>query len=151
KVSKLKEWRDNPKWTAKVAAKQLGVAKGALMGWKKALWHLLDDPAALEALGDAFRKKGAGKKKRLKPYDVAPQLLAYKTSPLQSNSLDCGVYMLHYMHKVARFISEKRPDSVAEKMKSLTSGSFNVTKAGRSRSALLEALQKDKVAVTVIE
>ncbi|EGZ30245.1 hypothetical protein PHYSODRAFT_376832, partial [Phytophthora sojae] len=71
---------------------------------------------------------------------VAPQLLAYKTSPLQSNSLDCGVYMLHYMHKVARFISEKRPDSVAEKMKSLTSGSFNVTKAGRSRSALLEAL-----------
>ncbi|EGZ13891.1 hypothetical protein PHYSODRAFT_510942, partial [Phytophthora sojae] len=36
---------------------------------------------------------------------VALQLLAYKISPFQSNSLDCGMYMLHYMHKVAWSIS----------------------------------------------
>lgn len=32
---------------------------------------------------------------------------AYKTSPRQAHLSDCGVYRLHYMHKVAHYISEK--------------------------------------------
>ncbi|EGZ09632.1 hypothetical protein PHYSODRAFT_435644, partial [Phytophthora sojae] len=65
---------------------------------------------------------------------------AYKTSPRQAHLSDCGVYRLHYMHKVAHYISEKKPASIADEMESLTSSSFNVAKASHFRSALLQAL-----------
>ncbi|KAF4130290.1 hypothetical protein GN958_ATG20705, partial [Phytophthora infestans] len=48
---------------------------------------------------------------------------AYAITPLQSNKLDCDVYMLHYMGRIAWYIENKNPDSFEDKMDSLTSGS----------------------------
>ncbi|KAE9148683.1 hypothetical protein PF001_g7231 [Phytophthora fragariae] len=80
-----------------------------------------------------------------------PRSFAYTTSPRQQNSSDCGVYVLHYMHKIARHVTENKPASLAGKMDALTSGSFNVTKAARSPTAVLEQLEKAKQEVHVVE
>ncbi|KAE9221577.1 hypothetical protein PF005_g7048 [Phytophthora fragariae] len=187
---------------AKRKLRQLGVPKGTLLGWKKALWSLLDDPAAVEAMDgeNAYRRDQNAKENPeeltgnfnwaahqfvlppisgsdhysfavienpLRPAETIcyridslrgfhdsnlifaalkwllareyrrlngectstePRSFAYTTSPRQQNSSDC-----------------------AGKMDALTSGSFNVTKAARSPTAVLEQLEKAKQEVHVVE
>ncbi|KAJ8557025.1 hypothetical protein ON010_g8939 [Phytophthora cinnamomi] len=64
----------------------------------------------LSPRGEKRKKRGADNS------NTEPPVFAYKKSPLHANLSDCGVDMQHYVHKVARFISEEKPASMAEKM-----------------------------------
>lgn len=70
------------------------------------------------------------------------------TKPLQSNIVDCGLYVLHCIDKISRYITELRRSLQAlrcmrEKMEQSTCGSFNVAATDNLRTKLHDQIVKN--------
>jgi hypothetical protein len=50
------------------------------------------------------------------------------TKPQQSNCMDCGLYVLHYMDLISKRIAEGNPAPIESEVATWTTGGFNVAK-----------------------
>ncbi|EGZ25944.1 hypothetical protein PHYSODRAFT_413713, partial [Phytophthora sojae] len=68
----------------------------------------------------------------------------FDTKPQQSNCVDCGLYVLHYMEKIGNAILELQETSTAtvpsiqEYLAAWTSGSFTARSAANRRNAMYQ-------------
>ncbi|KAF4147845.1 Ulp1 protease family C-terminal catalytic domain-containing protein [Phytophthora infestans] len=62
------------------------------------------------------------------------------TKPQQSNSADCGLYVLHYMNTISTLIVAEKPSSIEDLIAGWTTGRFNATKVSVYRTQLYRAL-----------
>jgi hypothetical protein len=83
KLAKLKHWRDHPEWTTRAAAKELGVPRGTLLGWKKELWTKLDDAKFAEKVDGRIRVKTRTPHHKLTSYEM--QILEYHDTCLRED------------------------------------------------------------------
>ncbi|EGZ06336.1 hypothetical protein PHYSODRAFT_410593, partial [Phytophthora sojae] len=60
----------------------------------------------------------------------------FNTKPQQSNSVDCGLYLLHYMDVISKHVAAAEPQSIEDKLGEWISTDFNATKAASYRSKL---------------
>eukprot|EP00644_Phytophthora_capsici_P014974 jgi/Phyca11/11598/fgenesh1_pm.PHYCAscaffold_76_\ len=60
----------------------------------------------------------------------------HNTKPQQADSVDCGLYLLHYMTTISQVIAAEAPVSIEDMMATWVSGGLNVTKAEAYRSQL---------------
>ncbi|EEY57758.1 cysteine protease family C48, putative [Phytophthora infestans T30-4] len=62
---------------------------------------------------------------------------SHTCKPRQTNAVDCGIYMLHYLYKVAQHIKQHKPSSILLQIETLAKGGFNASKANQARTSLL--------------
>ncbi|EGZ17812.1 hypothetical protein PHYSODRAFT_500299 [Phytophthora sojae] len=62
------------------------------------------------------------------------------TKPQQSNCIDCGVYVLHYMDVISKHIAAEKPGSIEVKIAAWTGGDFGVKKAAAYRAKLYRTI-----------
>ncbi|EGZ23557.1 hypothetical protein PHYSODRAFT_413203, partial [Phytophthora sojae] len=62
------------------------------------------------------------------------------TKPQQSNCIDCGVYVLHYMDGISKHIAAEKPGWIEEKIAAWTGGDFGVKKAAVYRAKLYRTM-----------
>ncbi|ETK76278.1 hypothetical protein L915_17282 [Phytophthora nicotianae] len=67
---------------------------------------------------------------------------SYETKPRQSNPVDCGIYMLHYVYKIKTHIDNHKPASIMWQIEALTKGGFKVSKISQARNSLQHQLAK---------
>ncbi|GMF22032.1 unnamed protein product [Phytophthora fragariaefolia] len=67
----------------------------------------------------------------------------YKTKPQQTNCVDCGVYLLYYMDKMATGIVGLQPKSILGQVETWCKSSFNSLKAERLRTLLQQRIHCD--------
>ncbi|KAE9033702.1 hypothetical protein PR002_g8530 [Phytophthora rubi] len=73
----------------------------------------------------------------------------FNTQPQQSNAVDCGIYLLHYMDIMARKIVElqpqlcTRPRTMKDKVAEWSVGKFNTHQAEERLGSLLDVLLRD--------
>ncbi|KAE9358429.1 hypothetical protein PF008_g2690 [Phytophthora fragariae] len=73
----------------------------------------------------------------------------FNTQPQQSNAVDCGIYLLHYLDIMSRKIVElqphlgTRPRTMKDKVAEWLLGKFNKRQAEEPRGSLLDVLLRD--------
>ncbi|EEY53860.1 uncharacterized protein PITG_07481 [Phytophthora infestans T30-4] len=73
-------------------------------------------------------------------FDVLNFTYVQATKPQQSNSADCGLYVLHYMNTISTLIVAEKPSSIEDLIAGWTTGRFNATKVSVYRTQLYRAL-----------
>ncbi|KAE9353046.1 hypothetical protein PR003_g4073 [Phytophthora rubi] len=80
----------------------------------------------------------------------------FNTQPQQSNAVDCGIYLLHYMDIMARKIVElqpqlcTRPRTMKDKVAEWSVGKFNTHQAEERLGSLLDVLLRDIKSVDLL-
>ncbi|KAE8976113.1 hypothetical protein PR001_g25510 [Phytophthora rubi] len=70
----------------------------------------------------------------------------FDTKPQQSNCVDCGLYVLHYMEKIGKYILELQEistttvPSILEYLATWTSGSFTARSAAKRRNVMYQTI-----------
>ncbi|POM71236.1 Cysteine protease family C48 [Phytophthora palmivora] len=70
----------------------------------------------------------------------------YKTKPQQTNCVDCGIYLLHYMDKMATGIVGLQSKSILGQVETWCQSGFNSPKAERLRTFLRQRIHCDSEA-----
>eukprot|EP00644_Phytophthora_capsici_P019376 jgi/Phyca11/132488/e_gw1.173.15.1 len=68
---------------------------------------------------------------------------AYTTRPQQTNSLDCGIYLLHYIDTISTLVAKTEPPSIENDIEKWTRGGFNATKSEQYRALLHQRIHED--------
>eukprot|EP00644_Phytophthora_capsici_P011492 jgi/Phyca11/118967/e_gw1.37.411.1 len=140
----VRELKAHPEWSYNKASKILGVKKSTLINYEKQYWEKVDTEDGC----DQLCKRGGGRKHHQKPYE-ARVLENYDTCLREgANSVDCGIYLMHYMKQLSRRIAETSSPSIVGHIEKWTTGSFNSSKADQPRISFHARILQDATVKT---